>query len=534
MSDYFERVEAHLLDAVEREARRRGDRSGQAAGELRRGHSQASGGARRGALRLPRGPRRGLWLLAAVLLLGGSAAAAVLIAGERSRSLSGIVPPYDARGNLSVAGARYEITTGPSLEPGSIGWCTWIQFRDVPSLRARGGGGMGGGGCGGGTPAVGSPLFGPDGDRGPGLWYVLTAPQVAAVRVANGPTVLTRSAARLPFGFRAAVFELPANTPTGRAPRLTALDAAGREIPGSFYEAPPKEPARYWRHPRREPRGRCPLTVRRGSGASAREGVILTAIAPDPGIIGHAYLSCVGLGFRLRGSWFKAAVLLDAKHPGAPPAALPDMRPVPGAPGFLERSSPPVSEGEDLTARRVGDAWLVVQGEAGVSMRVRALRALRVGAIDLRPPRHAPSAPAGSPCTVAVHPLAGLREVSQSAMTRVQLGHFLAVPAAPGAVELVQCANAYLYDGDWPLQATVLLIGPGRGPFRGLAEKRAVPGHPGVFTVRSEEEGTLETVRRVGDAWLEVKGGSGTEQQRIVLERLAVHTPAPGWYEPNP
>jgi hypothetical protein len=521
MSDYFERVEADLLDAVEREARRRGDRPNQAAGALRHGYSRAPGGARRGALRVLRGPRRGLWLVAAVLLLGGSAAAAALIAGERSRSLAGIVPPYDARGEISVAGAHYEITIGPSLQPGSIGWCTWIRFRDAPSFK---GGGFGGGGCDG-TPAVGSPLFDPDGERGPGLWYVLTAPRVAAVRVANGPTVLTRSSARLPFGFRAAVFELPANTPTGRAPRLTALDAAGRPIPGSFYETPPQEPARYWQHPQREPRGRCPLTVRPGSGASAREGMILTAIAPDPGIIGHAYLSCVGLGFRLRGSWFKAAVLLDAKRPGAPPATLPGMRPVPGAPGFFDRASA-FGGSEGLAARRVGDAWLVVQGETSMSRRVQALRALRVGAIDLRPPRHAPSAPAGSPCTVLVHPLAGLREVSQSAMTRVQLSHFLAVPAAPGAVELVRCANAYLYDGDWPLQATVLLIAGGHGPFRGLAEKRAVPGQPGVFTVRSEEEGTLETVRRVGDAWLEVKGGSGTEQQRTVLERLAVRSPA--------
>ena len=88
-----------------------------------------------------------------------------------------------------------------------------------------------------------------------------------------------------------------------------------------------------------------------------------------------------------------------------------------------------------------------------MSMNVQALRALRVGALDLRPPRHAPSGPAGSPCAVVVHPLAGLREVSQSAMTRIQLAHFLVVPAAPGAIELAQCANAYLYDGDWPLQA---------------------------------------------------------------------------------
>ena len=58
MSDYFERFQAHLLDAVEREAKLCGGRS-------------------RGALRRP---RRGLLLIAAVLLLGGSAAAAVLIA----------------------------------------------------------------------------------------------------------------------------------------------------------------------------------------------------------------------------------------------------------------------------------------------------------------------------------------------------------------------------------------------------------------------------------------------------------------------
>jgi hypothetical protein len=217
-------------------------------------------------------------------------------------------------------------------------------------------------------------------------------------------------------------------------------------------------------------------------------------------------------------------VLLDARHPGAPPAALPDMRPVPGAPGFLDRSSPFVSE--DLTARRVGEAWLVVQGETSASRRVQALRALRVGAIDLRPVRHAPSAPAGSPCAIAVHPLAGLREVSQSAMTRARLERFLAMPAPRGAVELAPCANAYLYDGEWPLEATALLIAGGHGPLRGLLDKRAVPGHPGVFTVRSEEEGTRETLRRVDDAWLEVKGGSGTEQQRIVLERLAVRTPA--------
>lgn len=496
MSDYFERFEAHLLDAVEREAKLCGGRS-------------------RGALRRP---RRGLLLIAAVLLLGGSAAAAVLIAGERSRSLSGIVPPYNARGNISVAGSRYEITITPSLEAGTIGWCTSIHFRDVPP-----GGEFGGGGCPTGTPAIGSPLFAADGSRGPGLWYVLAAPQVAAVRVANGPTVLTRADARLPYGFRAAVFELSAKAFSSGAPRVTALDGTGRAIPGSSYEDPPREQARYWQSPQRQPQGRCPLTARRGAGLRARLGTILTAIVPDPGILGHAYLSCVALGFRLHGVWLTAAVLLDAKHPGAPPAALPDMRPVAGAPGVWDRSSAFLSE--DLTAMRVGDAWLVVQGRATVSQRVRALRALRVGAIDLRPPRHAPRAPAGSPCSIVVHPLAGLREVAQSARTRSRLDQALALPAPRGRLELAECAQAGFYYRDWPLSATVLLLAGGHGPSLQLADKRAVPGHPGVFTVRSAEEGSRDTVRRSGDAWLQVTGGRDTEQQRIVLERLAARTP---------
>ena len=37
MSDYFERIEAHLLDAVEREALLRGGRSREAGGGLRNG-----------------------------------------------------------------------------------------------------------------------------------------------------------------------------------------------------------------------------------------------------------------------------------------------------------------------------------------------------------------------------------------------------------------------------------------------------------------------------------------------------------------
>jgi hypothetical protein len=64
-----------------------------------------------------------------------------------------------------------------------------------------------------------------------------------------------------------------------------------------------------------------------------------------------------------------AEVLLDATHPGAPPAALPDWTPVAGAPGFF-------AEGGGVTARRLGDAWLVARQGTSLAERMRLLRHL--------------------------------------------------------------------------------------------------------------------------------------------------------------
>jgi hypothetical protein len=190
-------VESALLDAVRRDQRTR-----------------ARGGVVRAWLR--RRPR-GLLMAAGALVVAGSAAAAVAsFSTERSAPLAGVIAPYKAGGStLSYGGLRYYLQgITPSLRPGEIGWCEtyWV----LGTVKLGGGKtlphfGQGSGSCGG-TAAVGSPIFAADGGGGPGLHFFFTAPDVTAVTLANRLRVLTRPDPGLPYGFRAAVFNLPSGT----------------------------------------------------------------------------------------------------------------------------------------------------------------------------------------------------------------------------------------------------------------------------------------------------------------------------------
>lgn len=76
-------------------------------------------------------------------------------------------------------------------------------------------------------------------------------------------------------------------------------------------------------------------------------GGTLTAIVPDPRIIGHAFLSCTAVLLRApqprpaAGSSSFAALVLDAKRPGSPPASLPGMRALRSHPGLYAISNGP-------------------------------------------------------------------------------------------------------------------------------------------------------------------------------------------------
>jgi hypothetical protein len=100
----------------------------------------------------------------------------------------------------------------------------------------------------------------------------------------------------------------------------------------------------------------------------ARREVASTIRAAPGTLVGDAFVSCIDTEYRLQGVPIDAEILLNAAHPGAPVAALPYWKPVPGAQGFFREGG--------LTARRAGDAWLLVRQGSGLAQRMRLLRHL--------------------------------------------------------------------------------------------------------------------------------------------------------------
>jgi hypothetical protein len=372
-------------------------------------------------------------VIVALVVCGSAAAAVVSLTASSSRPLSGRVPgrvaPLRAAGPISVAGNRYNIRVTPSLSSGSSGWAVWTAYTGPPF-----GGGLGGGG-GGGYPTPTDPIFQGGGvapwniptgtqSKGDSVGFVLTGPQVAAVRIGHR-TIRTFTSSQLPAGDRVAVFFLAARAPTPmvgwrpgqpidsrlRAPKfgprgprgLTSipttavlpLDSAGHVLATaapapdygyvrgwSFWQAPSAvtpsihEP-RY--HGRTRPRaGICELAQRGLPGLTPEWGSTIKRLPTVRDYVGELFVSCVSTEYYLHGWPMAAAVLLDARHPGAVLGPIPGARPVSGYPDVVDFA------GASLSARRVGNAWLVVQGGSGTTQRMRVLNALQVNKLDLR------------------------------------------------------------------------------------------------------------------------------------------------------
>lgn len=516
MSDYFDRIERHLLDAVERGARR----APGAAGPLRR---QAAAARRR----LHIGRRPGLLAVAGALLISGSAAAAALLGAQHSRPLSGVVPPYHVKGDtISVAGSHYEIVLTPALRAGTIGWCSMILYRDVGHMHA----GFGSGACGNDAPSIGIAIFGSEGGGNEeGLRYELTSPQVAAVRIAKGPTVLTRGGQGLPYGFRAAVFQVgPQDTPHDGPLKVTPLDASQKPVPTAGQQGIPQEQASYWSGRRPPAKGACSISAKPGSGMRITKGAVVTRVIADRGIIGHAFLSCEDVqlaGPHVEGLPF-ASVLLDARRPGSRPAALPYQRPVPGHPGLYASDAPRRFDSTSLLARRVGDAWLIVTRAPTEQAAIGVLDALRAGPVDISKPHGDAPPRSDAVCSVHMRALRGAQEVSQTAFLVRGPARGPTVQVRPQRLSL--CTRAEFYFDRWPLSASVMYATGHRGAPRRLARTRPIPGHPRTFAIVSKSGQWRRTAKRVGGAWLVVQGGSGPAQQRALLSRLRVHIVAAG------
>ena len=362
---------------------------------------------------------RPLAIVLGTLVVAGSATAGVIALTESSsQPLAGTVPGRVE--SASVAGYRYSITVTPNLAAGEAFWNTFIAY------TRNGANGSAGGGGGSLYPTRSNPLFGAVGlgltgpARGDTVGYVLTAPYVAAVRVGNR-TIRTFTSPELPAGDRAAVLFLPAGYPslvTGWRPgqpirshetfpglpgphpvrprtiQMIAILPLGRNgnviatrqrmpyMPFvSFWQARSAVTPNITEPPYHGPRhplpGVCELAQRGLRALTPEWGHVIKVIPSYPDAVGELFVSCVDTHYYLQGWPLTAAVLLDARDPGYVLGGIPGAQPVAG---FASTVNAP---GGRLTARRIGNAWLVVQGGSGLAQRLQVLGALRIGKLDL-------------------------------------------------------------------------------------------------------------------------------------------------------
>jgi hypothetical protein len=338
----------------------------------------AGGGPEQGVIEEARRRRRARRLRAAgiatgvLALLGGGAWAASGgdSHGRGARESSARQALAARRRRPAAAGTEAHLV--PALAGGEVGWCVVER---------------GGGGCDT-IPRADTPLFGEGSSfdsRDPyEVEQTLAAPWVRAVLVDGRRRVPALREPWLPYGIRL----VRVLTPAARDPRprhggeylqphhepvLQALDARGAPLPNAR-PAPPVASAaiRAWQRPQAPVHsGPCDLRAHGLPGLTAQWGHVVSAIEPYPArLIGRTFVSCVDTEYYLRGWPLDAALLLDAAHPGRRPAAIPGLRPLRGARGVF---GGPDSFHGALTAKRVGDAWLVVAGGASAAQRLRVL-----------------------------------------------------------------------------------------------------------------------------------------------------------------
>jgi hypothetical protein len=273
----------------------------------------------------------------------------------------------------------FNVRLAPTLEVGQAGW----QVFEEEHGRQTGGEGVG--------PALSSDPIVAAGGAGAGgsrIWTtrVTTTSNVAAILVDGKTRVPTVPLPGLPYGFRGASIVTPVTPAEERiapgvvrgpqGPRsLVPLNPEGQPISYKPSNVTPFQGRlRRWEYPAPTPRGSCGLGARPMPGLTAEGGKVLGGVRPYPTslvggqIVGHAFLPCVSVEYHLQGMPLRGLVLLDAAHPCGRVAALPDFEPVSGEPGFVDEGG--------LTARRDGNAWLVVGQGSGVAQRVELLRRL--------------------------------------------------------------------------------------------------------------------------------------------------------------
>jgi hypothetical protein len=322
------------------------------------------------------------------VLAAAGCAAGIAFAALASPGATGASPAMGFHGRyISRAEPGSEVRLVAILAGGMAGWCVDTKTHD-------------GNGCG--SPrASNGPIYAEGCQVSPTVTSisVLTTSAVAAVSVAGGLPIKTRTYPTLLDGLRAVVVELRGHAGQPQpgvslpCPKATPLDARLRPL--SRHGKPNKPlaivlPGRTWwlgkldsgrrtcpisppaptscvpaSHP---PSGACHLTATNpGPGITEQGGSIATRIQPAVGLVGTTYLSCVDYEyFYEEEDRLDSAVLLNAQHPGAEPPPLPAMNPLAGHPGIF--TSPGV-EGERI-ARRIPSAWLVVEESDQIGLKI--------------------------------------------------------------------------------------------------------------------------------------------------------------------
>jgi hypothetical protein len=253
----------------------------------------------------------------------------------------------------------FDVRVVPSLSVGRAGWCLVVEEHGVAGVSACGD-----------VPVRSMPFLDILGWSYGGsrqeTQVAVTDPQVAAVLVGGKRRVSTVSLAGLPYSMRGARILAPAGS------TLVALDGHGHRMAQHWRTTPRQGSVRSWRYPSRPPQGACRLAASGLPGVSVRGGEVASAIRPFPGqLVGYAFLPCTATTYYLQREPLRATVVLDAAHPGARPAVLPDFKPVPRARGFFAEGG-----AGGLTARRSQSAWLIVGQGSGPAQRIRLLRHL--------------------------------------------------------------------------------------------------------------------------------------------------------------
>ncbi len=350
--------------------------------------------------------------------------------------LAGVLAYWAASGGATIGGASpsapggdggvafvswrasgVELVASPSLAAGTAGLCvSAARFEPygscetpqpypqagIPLETAEGG-----------FPAA--PVHPPGGASFSRVYVLLAAPNVAAVRVGDLATVAAQDAPGLPPGDRMVAFRLAADSnetvvapgPSHDTRRhdanvivLTALDSSKRPIPFASAAALNRLWLRLWPHvpwPAGEftagTQTACGVSNVYVPGAPPGTGVTATRITAQPAAAPSAYLNCLNqfdVPYALRNdanNQFQVNVLLNARHPGRPPAPLWGAQPVPGHPRVVALDAPSARTAS-IVARRDGNAWLLVSptpdgsGLPTLEQSLEALASVRVTRLD--------------------------------------------------------------------------------------------------------------------------------------------------------